>query len=161
MNDAYAWLPPLVLLSECGGDWSRFLEAVYAFFRQDFITSRPQWNGAPVGITRNPVEQGKEAGFWHLVSEGRTEAERTPDIRRCERIRWPRRVIEERDLGRVKCWRNRRGHEWRVVIALDDFSYVLILAPRKGYALLWTAYCVEHEHRRVKLRKEYEQAPKC
>lgn len=161
VNGNAQWLPPLVLLAEYDGEWDRFLEAVYEFFRQDFLTSRAQWNGAPVGVKRNPVEKGKEAGFWHLISEGRTEKERIPDIRRCERIRWPRPVIEERDLGRVKCWRNRRGHEGRIVIALGDFSYVVVLAPRRGYILLWTAYCVENEHRRAKLRKEYEAAQKC
>jgi hypothetical protein len=161
MNGNPEWLPPLVLLADYDGEWEHFLEAVYGFFRQDFVTSRPQWNGTPVGIKRSPVEQGKEAGFWHLITEGRTEADRLPDIRRCERIRWPKPIIEEREAGRVKCWRNRRGRDKRVVIALGDFSYVVILAPRKGYILLWTAYCIEDEHRRTKLRKEYEQAPKC
>lgn len=42
------------------------------------------------------------------------------------------------------------------MIALGDFSYVVVLADRGDYVLLWTAYCVEMEHRRQKLRREYE-----
>ncbi len=38
----------------------------------------------------------------------------------------------------------------------EDFSYVVVLADRGEYVLLWTAYCVEQEHRRQKLRREYE-----
>jgi hypothetical protein len=35
-----------------------------------------------------------------MIQEGRTEDERTPDLRRCERIRWPRPIIER--LERLK-----------------------------------------------------------
>ncbi|MNH30689.1 hypothetical protein D3C79_909980 [compost metagenome] len=45
-----------------------------------------------LGLKRHPVIQGKEATFWHMISEGNDEAERLPDLRRCERIRWPRRA---------------------------------------------------------------------
>jgi hypothetical protein len=45
----------------------------------------------------------------------------------------------------------------RIVIALEDFSYIVVLADRGKYLLLWTAYCVEQEHRRAKLRREYER----
>lgn len=56
-------------------------------------------------------------------------------------------------------WRSERaGDKDRVVIALADFSYVVVLADRGEYVILWTAYCVEHEHRRGKLRKEYERS---
>jgi hypothetical protein len=155
-----AWLPPLVFLADYGGDWHRYLEAVYDFFRQDFVVSSPQWKGKRVGAKRHPIADGKEATFWHLITEGRTEAERLPDLRRCERIRWPRPIIEATPQGRVRCWTNRREHEARVVIALDDFSYVVVLAQRKGYVILWAAYCVEKEHRRQKLRKEFDRATK-
>jgi len=30
-----------------------------------------------------------------------------------------------------------------MVLAVDDFSYVVIVAVRKGYALLWAAYPVQ------------------
>jgi hypothetical protein len=55
-------------------------------------------------------------------------------------------------------WRSERQGDQRIVIALADFSYVVVLADRREYVLLWTAYCVEHEHRRAKLRKECERA---
>jgi len=47
--------------------------------------------------------------------------------------------------------------EERVIIGLNDFSYVVVLAKAgKGYKLI-TAYWIESKHRQNKLRKEYEE----
>jgi hypothetical protein len=35
---------------------------------------------------------------------------------------------------------------------------VVVLADRGEYVILWTAYCVEQEHRRAKLLKECDRA---
>lgn len=57
----------------------------------------------------------------------------------------------------MRRWSNRRGSDTRILLALDDFSYVVVLADRGDYVLPWTAYTVERKHRREKLRKEYEE----
>ena len=113
-------------LEDYQSNWDEYLEAIYQFFCQDFVTSKPNF-----------------------------EDERLPDLRRCERIRWPHPMIEAVKSKYVKCWKNKRKEEERIVIALEDFSYVVVLADRGEYILLWTAYCVEQEHRRQKLRREY------
>ena len=155
------WLPALVLFESYGGNWDEYVEAIYQYFRRDFLETKPSFESKRVGLKRHPVEQGKEATFWHLISEGESESGRVPDIRRCERIRWPRPMIEAVTGGRVRCWRNQRNKDARVVIALDDFSYLVVLADRGRYVLLWTAYSVEREHMRRKLRKEYDRSQKC
>lgn len=160
MSSSLDWLPALILLKDSGGDWARYLETIYEHFRSDFVLSRPKLEGKRFALKRHPLEQGKEATFWHLISEGSSEADRLPDLRRCERIRWPRPIIEALHSGQVVWWRNqrqshqRRG-ERRIVIALSDFSYVVILADRGEYVLLWTAFCVEEPHRRRKLEQEF------
>lgn len=148
-------LPPLVLLEDFGNNWHAYLNAIYAIFRQDFITSKPSFDKKRFAMKRHPLIEGKEATFWHIISEGEVEDERLPDLRRCERIRWPRPMIEAINTGNVKVWKNIRRKEERIVIALEDFSYVVVLADRSDYILLWTAYCVEKEHTRQKLEKEY------
>lgn len=154
----YEWLPPLVTLSEANGDWKEYVERIYAWFYNDFIASQPVFEQRRCVCKRHPQIRGKAATFWHLISEGRTEDDRTPDLRRCERIRWPRQVIERPPADGVLVWRSdRSGDRDRVVIALADFSYVVVLADRTEYFVLWTAYCVERKHRRGKLRKEYER----
>ena len=149
-------LPPLVLLEDYENDWFRYFDVIYNFFYQDFVISKPHVEGKRFALKRYPLIKGKEATFWHIISEGEVENERLPDLRRCERIRWPRPIIEAIKFNHVKWWRNKRKDETRIVIALEDFSYVVVLADRGDYVLLWTAYCVEQEHRRRKLRKEYE-----
>lgn len=156
MSDPTSWLPPLVVLGEYRGDWQAYLAAIYSIFHQDFVKTRPKLRDQQVEAKRYPMADGKEATFWHLISDGNVESERVPDLRRCERISWPRCIIESVDSKDVRAWQNRRRNEERLVLALDDFSYVVVLAVRKGYLVLWTAYCVEMKHRREKLEKEYK-----
>lgn len=154
-----AWLPDLILLESCGGEWSAYLELVYERFLQDWINDPPrEFDGKRMSVKRHPMIEGREATFWHFISEGRNEDERTPDLRRCERIPWPRPIAEAIDDGRLHCWKNTRGREERYVLSLTDFSYVVIIADRGEYVLPWTAYCVEQRHRREKLQKEYQAA---
>jgi hypothetical protein len=157
VTDPYAWLPPLVLLEEHGRNWANYLEAIYMVFKRDFVDSKPMFPNRRVGLKRHPIAQGKEATFWHFVSEGDNEENRAPDLRRCERIAWPRPIIEAVQSESVYVWKTARGNERRIVIALRDFSYIVVLADRGDYVLPWTAYCVERNHRRDKLLKEYEE----
>lgn len=156
------WLPPLVLLEECGGDWGAYEEVLYGWFRKDFLESKPRWPGKRVALKRHPLANGKEATFWHFIQEGKVEEDRTPDLRRCERIRWPRPVMEafpgEATASNegIIWWQNRRGTETRFILTLPDFSYVVVVADRGEFVLPWTAYCVEREHQRRKLRRECE-----
>lgn len=151
-----AWLPGLVLFESHGGDWDRYLDVLYAFFKTDFIDSQPLFHGQRLGLKRHPLSNGKEATFWHMISEGEKEDEREIDFRRCERIRWPRPVIENEAEPEVKVWENERRGEKRICIWVETEEYLVILAERKGYLLPWTAYLVTETHRKRKLRKEYE-----
>jgi hypothetical protein len=99
---------------------------------------------------------GKEATFWHMIQEGKVEDERIPDFRRCERIRWPKPIIERNSDPLIKVWRNKRGREERVCLWLEQENYLVILADRGEYILPWTAYLVERPHQQRKLQKEYE-----
>lgn len=155
MTEQIAWLPALALFEEYGGDWNQYLDALYTFFKQDFIDSRPAYNGVTLALKRHPVILNKEATFWHIISEGDSEADRIPDMRRCERIRWPRPTIEHSGDSAIKIWANERRGEKRICLWFEDADYLVILAERKGYILLWTAYTVEQEHSKRKLRKEY------
>jgi len=155
------WLPPLIELSDYAGDWQKYLHALYSAFAADFIEQTPSFRGAPVRLKRHPIVLGKEATFWHLISEGKTEDERLPDLRRCERIRWPRQIIENAVDPAVKSWENLRKGEKRICLWLEIEDYLVVLAVRRGFFLLWTAYLVTSEHQKRKLRTEYEKAHKC
>lgn len=161
-GDSIDWLPPLILLSDCGGNWDDYLDTVYKVFVGDFVKSKPLYQGRRLGLKRHPVVDGKEATFWHLISEGSVEQDRTPDIRRMERIAWPRPMIEnavERaDAVVVKVWRNIRGtNDTRILLWTESEQYLVVLADRGDYILPWTAYQVTRSHQQRKLQKEYEE----
>jgi hypothetical protein len=152
-----SWLPDLVRFEDFGGDWQRYLDALYDFFKKDFIQNRPVFEGRSLSLKRHPLSEGKEATFWHLISEGETEADRLPDMRRCERIRWPSPLIEHSQNRVLKVWKNQRRGETRVCLWLEEQEYLLVLADRKGYILLWTAYMVDRPHTKKKLQREFEE----
>jgi len=155
------WLPPLVLLEDSNGDWNRYVELLYQFFRQDFIDAKPKWPNKRVGLKRIPIDQGKEATFWHFISEGESEPDRTPATHRCQRSRWPRPTMEavpgRKPTGndRIVWWQNYRKGEPRYLLALPDFSYLVVVADRGDYVLPWTQFPVERQHTRAKLQNDF------
>jgi len=152
------WLPALVRLEDYGGDWRIYEAALYEAFCADFANSQPSIAGQRVAWRRHPMVNGRENTFWHLISRGHEEAGRVRDERRCERIRWPRFLIDLYPDPRLRSWRYRRGRGWNLVIALEDFSYAVVLGIRRDYMLLITAYFVGDERGRRRLRRQYQNA---
>jgi hypothetical protein len=157
-----SWLPCLVLLENHNGDWTIYQEVLYQHFTRDFVTSRPTYRGHRLRLKRHPLTDGKEATFWHMITEGPNEHERLPELRRCERICWPRPMIDIVPDLKLRVWSQTRNGEVRIAIAVHDFSYVVILAERQSedgavYYLPWTAFHVEREHRRKKYEKEWNK----
>lgn len=153
------WLPGLVQIAEYGGNWERYLESIYQIFRKDFIESQPVFRGSRVLAINPKRAQGKEATFWHIISEGKDEEERNPDFERCKRIRWPRSIIEKGYTEPIlKIWESSRGRESRVLIRLTfaDNDYLVVLIHHAGKVFLLTAYLVTWASQKRKLQKEYE-----
>lgn len=155
MNSPH-WLPELVLFLDYEGNWEKYLDAIYGFFKKDFIDSKPKFRGKTLGLKKHPLTLGKEATFWHFIQEGEIEEERIPDFRRCERIRWPRPIIEYSEDSCIKFWKNERKGEKRICLWFEQENYLVVLAERNKYILPWTAYLVTRNHTKRKLKKEYE-----
>lgn len=82
------------------------------------------------------------------------EAERKPDLRRCERLRWIGWVIENALVHpEINEWQNRRRTEINTLLWYRE-EYLVVLAQRQEYWLLKTAYCTDRSHRINKLRRE-------
>lgn len=153
--DAFDWLPELVTLNQFGGDWDAYLDALHSMFLADFVGDKFRYDGKRVGLKRHPIEHGKEATFWHMIQSGDVEAERTPDFRRCERIRWPKAIMCNASDQNVLVWRNKRGSNNRICLMLERERYLVVLADRGEYVLPWTAYPVDRERQFQKLLREY------
>lgn len=156
-NNQYLELPELIELSQFGGNFAQYLEAVYEIFTNEFIRSRPIFRGTRLALKKFPVTDGKEATFWHMTSEGADEQNRLPDLRRLERIKWPSFIINNSEHPYLRVWENTRGTKTNILIMHEDENYVVILRKGNGYLLPWTAYLIEYEWRKKKFIKEYEE----
>lgn len=159
-DEQYFELPPLIELSDYGGDFVRYLEVVYGLFKRDFIEHRPVFRGVRLGLKKYPLYQEKEATFWHMTTEGENEEERVPDLRRLERIQWPAEMINKSVHPYLKVWENSRGGKTNVLIYHEAEHYLVVLRKVKDYVLPWTAYLVTYNSREEKLLKEYESYKK-
>lgn len=155
-SEQYLELPGLIELSQFGGNFASYLEAVYEIFVNDFVRNRPTFRGIRLGLKRHPVTDGKEATFWHMTSEGEDEQNRLPDLRRLERIKWPAFIINKSEHPYLKVWENTRGTKTNILILHEHENYVVILRKVNDYLLPWTAYLIEYNSRKRKFIKEYE-----
>ena len=144
--------PPLLDLNQCAGSdtaerWKAHLEQIYQVFVDEVANGGLSYQGLPIKCRFHPSYDNKHGSFWHLMSEGRDEEERTPDLERCARMRWIAGVADYvSNPAMVRCWENTRstahGLKTRTVLWLYSHRYALILERREGFFLLITTYCV-------------------
>jgi hypothetical protein len=136
------------------GDWPTYEAMLYQLFFDELARGGLEFRGWQVQCRRRPEHAGKWAAFWHLVQEGPIEEQRTPDMRRCERLRWIRWVIEQAQAhSAIDEWQNTRQGERNTLLWFNE-EYLVILAERSGYWLLKSAYCTDRSGRIAQLRKE-------
>ena len=161
MSSKSNWLPELLLLEDCDGSWARYVDEVFSIFYRDFIETQPRFQDKWVRCRRDLID-GKEAAFWHCISEGPNENDRRLAIRRCERIGWVRAIIEHYEDPDVDCWSERRQGGVRWLLWYNE-EYLIVLEERHrkrdnfDYMQLLTAYCTEKERRRKTLSKGREE----
>ena len=151
-----SWLPDLVTYNS-NTSWDEYIEALYQYFKQDFIDTKITFRGQHLRFKEYPLRGGKVSTFYHITTEGDDEENRIFDIARCERIRWPKPIIESNYAG-LKIWENKRGTEENILIWFDIVEYLIVIRKRKTYNIFWTAYPVTEPYRKKKLQKEYEKA---
>ena len=156
MEEEYLGLPEKLYYEDYGGNFTQFFEDVYAIFKRDFLVSRAHVYGKVIAMKKYPLIAGKEYTFYHITHDGDDEANRIPNLRRMECIPFPRVMIDNISHPYLKVWRNQRKNDNRILIYHEEERYLVVLAVRGEYVLLWTAYLVDHKHQHEKLLREYE-----
>lgn len=154
-NNMKLVFPNLIYLNNFNGNFQAFLNAVYLIFETDFIKTQPKYEGLKVAVRKYPEVGGLHRTFYHITHEGEDEQNRTPDIRRMERIRFPRFFIDNNTHPEILIWKNTRNRDERVLLFNENENYIVVLTERKEFYLFITAYYVETEHRKRALLKEY------
>ena len=144
-----------------GGDWDTYEDEIYEAFLDSCVRPGVTFRGLRVAAQYRPETRGKGFSFWHTVSEApspdnRNENDRIPDLRRCERILWIRWVIDNAGTDRFPWWENERKGNTHVVIWAREFDFAVVLAKRKGYYVLKTAYAEIKPHRRHTFQREWD-----
>ncbi len=149
--------------------WASYWEHLYSIFRSDFVESHPNFLGLRVYHRKMPLELEKEEAFYHITcNDFQKSHDRSPDFRRCERIRWVRFFIENYDMCMEKCfdcdgilaWYEDRRTGERAHILLEEERYLVVVEVRKDYCLLITAFYIEHDHMLDKYYKRYQKSNK-
>ncbi len=148
--------PDLMYLEDYQGNFQAFFNEVYSVFEHDFIKHYPSYEGSRVAVRRYPEMDGLHRTFYHITHEGEEEENRQPDIRRMERIRYPKFVIEQNQHPEILIWKNRRGKDERIIMFNESENYIVVLTERKEFYLFITAYVVDTGHRKRSLLREYE-----
>lgn len=162
---SHSWPPDGPDYDHYDGDWSRYLSDCYSLYSHDFLENVPRWpiDGKRFAIKRQPLVDGQCHTFWHIVTEGEDEESRVPVIDRCAKATWPRAILDEFAVtypnpssARIVWWLEQRRGEDRYHIALADFSYIVVVADRGNYVLLWTAFPIDRDHQRRRRQSAYE-----
>ncbi len=152
--------PALLLLDDFGGNWGAYEHELNRIFMCEIARASLEFRGLRIGCRRIPETAGRWASFWHLIQEGYVEEERTPDLRRCERLRWVRWVIENATThSKIDEWQNRRQNRINTLLWYRE-EYLVVLAQRQGYWLLKTAFCTDQPFRVRQLCHERDEFKK-
>lgn len=155
--------PPDLMRSTAYAGWEEYEDAIYAVYLDSVAHAGLTFRGCPVKVRYNPPSKHKGYGFWHLISEApsqanRNEDDRIPDLSRCERVAWVAWCIRNADAEGFSWWENERKGETHVVIWAEEHDFAVVLAKRHTpqgprFYLLKTAYCLR-PHRIRTFEKE-------
>lgn len=154
------WLPDIVSVD---GRWEQVVVMLYRIFDHDFRLTGCAFGGHPVWWDLTKRGSPYEEGFWHLITKfDPRQGDRLLDPRRAERLPWCKPTIANSDQPEVRIWQyEEAGRKNRTYLWLEGWDYVVVLEERtlrggRQIAFLITAFHVDGESTRRRLRKKYE-----
>lgn len=134
---------PLCDQIDVNGDWSEVLERLYRCFCEIFYADpRLLVNGRLLCCDGRKDEDGKEEGFWHIVSRD-DRGTRLFDPSRARCIPWIPSMLDGTAPGLTR-WRYIEGsRRVRQYYWLEAEQYVLVLEEGKHVTTLVTAFHVD------------------
>ena len=95
MDNKCFWLPELIDFNDYNNDWHKYDDYLYSIFSKHFLENHPYFMGKEVYPRQHPMYNGKFESYYHITcGHYKDVEERAPDFRRCERIKWPKALIE-------------------------------------------------------------------
>lgn len=145
--------PPEIF--EFPGDWQPYEDALFKIFQDTIVNDSLTFLGLPIKTRYFEPTKGKHFTFWHIISEGEKETERTPDMRRCERISWIAWVIKNHEThSNISYWESKRKSSKNFVIWYEEGQFAVVLSKRSTKFVLLSAYHVTSTHRIESFKRE-------
>ena len=138
-------------------------DQLFQIFLSVYEHGRINYHKIPVHMKHYPPDYGERSGFYHLICENYQhtgmEEDRSPNLRRCERLKWPQKIIEHcaGACPELLIWENERRGKVNILLFCPELDYIVVLGKRNNYLLLVTAYPVDYPNRRRNLLAEYNQ----
>ena len=142
-------------------EYPYYEERLYQIFSECYEEGKLYYKDIPVKMKHYPPDYIPKTGFYHLICENYqhtgNEDDRSPNLSRCARIRWPKAIIQDcaQNCLSLYIWENERRGKQNILLYCPEVDYVVVLGKRANYLLLITAYPVEYENKRRDLLKEY------
>ena len=161
------WLPQIITLEQYKNNWEAYNKELYNIFRRDFIENKLFFKNKIIRIRINPKENNYEHAFIHLTCINNSNNKddpnnRIPDLRRCERIAWNRKIIENytcndtcTNCKKVLYYEQYYKNNIRINLVFVDAKFKVILEKRTNYTLLITGYYMNYNYT---IKKEIERA---
>lgn len=165
------WLTPIITLEQYDNNWEKYNHKLYEIFIRDFIQNSLFFNNQKVQVRINPKQNNYEHAFIHLtcistkISDNPND--RIPDLRRCERLEWNRKIIENYlckyiciNCRKICYYEHYYKNNIRINLVFVDARFKVILEKRNNYILLITGYYIEFNHileKEIKRAKLFEQ----
>lgn len=169
MDKNNCWLPPLNPY-DFETNYSLYEAELYKKYRKDFIDSQPTFESKIVKVRFHPKVGEYEESFIHFTCKNYDNIEqREPDFKRCERLHWIRKLIEnylcKENCSNPKCdgikiWEEPYKMYSRIHLLFEEERFLVILEKRKTYNLLITGYYLEYDNALEKQLKHYNQFKK-
>jgi hypothetical protein len=161
--DMHTWLASIVKL-ETYGTWENYVKILYEIYENDFIKNQPLYNSIKVRPVGQNLENNMQITFWHIIQKAidpdkPSEKDREPDLKRCERIPWPKNIIDNHITSRLKTWIEKNRGQSRVSILCEGKShdYLVILIDKVKRVYLLTAFPIFDNITRMKYKKRWER----
>lgn len=156
IEEVCKWLPKIITLDDFNGNWELYKDELYKIFVNDFINNPLYFKNKKVEIRTNPKQNNYEHAFVHLTCETMKDGininDRIPDFRRCERIAWNRRIIENypcnyscNNCQKILYYEEYYKNTIRVTLLFYDVRFKVILEKRTNYFLLITGYYIKYD----------------
>ncbi|HBY21611.1 MAG: hypothetical protein A2Y24_07540 [Clostridiales bacterium GWE2_32_10] len=163
LNNECLWLPPLKRCEDLN-KYAEYEDELYEIFKRDFINNQIYFESKVLRIRKHPITYGREEAFYHIICKDLLKnRDRTPDIARCERIEWPRKIIDNCKCDNNCIWCSKikiykkifKNNNYRYHILFEEYSYIVIVEERKEYMLFITGYVIDEDNEMDKKLKDF------